>query len=371
MTSQIPLSITARRPNISHRIDFDDRWDPEEIDQEYTNLKDIIQDQLSRAVMDVDTLQTIYAKKTFTNLFFNKGDKESYETVMDILQNDISPIAGNGFKALTTTTDKELAFKRSNVSGVTINIAGRNPIMFKSNILIDKIGNFINIEAMNVPLSGYDITKSGIPPTSNGNNYQAYYYSTSVSYQGTIDLNDTSKVIGGLVNYSRYEIYLVYRDDIGLTDCLLVREGSEGNISNIYKSYKRIGFFRYKAGGNTDDFIITNGVFIPKHTWSLHGSDIGNSNLSSNDDVVGLAGYLKESCIVEVSTEKPTTDVLIQYNTNSSYTVYGTPSSSYLKSEQTYRMGLIYQNNQYNIISTSPVTDGILYVRKVWFGGLY
>ncbi len=371
MPSQIPLSITARRPNISHKIDFDDRWDPEEIDQEYIKLQDIIESQLSRAVLDTDTIQTIYAKKTFTNLFFNNGDKESYESVMDILQNDISPITGTGFKALITDKDKELAFSKPNVSGVIIPIAGRNPSMLKSNILIDKTGNYITIEAVNVPLAGYDITKSGVPPSSNGNTYQAYYYATSVSFRGTIDLTDTSKVIGNLVNYSRYEIYLGYRDDLGLTDCFLVREGSEGNISNFYKSYKRIGFFRYKAGGNSDDFMITNGIFIPKHTWLLPGSDIGNVNLSSNTDTVGLAGYLKESCVVEISTERPSIDVMLQYNTNSSYTIYGTPSTSYLKSEQTYRIGLIYQNNQYNIVSTSPVTDDIMYIRKIWFGGLY
>lgn len=370
MSNQVPLSITARRPNLSNQIDIEDRWEPEEINDEFDLIEDIIDNQVSEAMLDTTSGQTVFGQKVFTNLFYSDGDVPSYESTMGDLQNDISPIVGTGAKAISTTETKKLGWSNENRSGIFAKLAGKNPILFKSNIYIEKTGNFIDIEAKNVPLAAYDVNKAGVPPASSGSNFNAYYWPTSVSFVGTIDLNDPDKIVGGLLNNARYEIYLAYRDDKGTTSCFIVRDGSEGNISNVYKSYRRIGFFRYKSGGNNDDFIITNGVFIPKHEWILPGSDFGNDNASLSGDTIGLIGYCKESCILEVSCDTPASDSTIIFNSNTLYGTYAAPNARYLKKYSTFRLPMIYINNQFLPSSINPATD-IVRVKKVYFGGLY
>lgn len=370
MTNQVPLSITSRRPNLSNEIQIDERWKDDEINDEFEQIEDIITNQIDDAMLDTISGQTIFGQKTFTNLFFTDGDTPSYESTMDSIQNDITPIIGTGAKAITSNSTKQLGFSDENKSGVFAKIANKNAIFFKSNIYIEKRNNLIEIEAQNVPMAAYDVNKAGVPPASTGSNYLAYYWPTSVSFRGIIDLNDSSKVIGGILNNSRYEIYLCYRDDLGITNCFIVREGAEGNILNVYKSYRRIGFFRYKTGGNTDDFLISNGEFIPKHEWILPGNDFGNSNVTSSSNVVGLAGYCKETCFIEVSCDKPTDDSLLIFNNNTLYGIDSTPNSRYLKKETYFKLPMIYINNQYLATSINPASD-IVRIKRIFFGGLY
>lgn len=370
MANQVPLSITARRPNLSNQIDIDDRWQPEEINDEFDLIEDIINNQVSQAMLDTTTGQTVFGQKVFTNLFYTNGDEPSYESVMSDLQNDISPIVGTGAKAITSANPKELGFTSENRSGVIAKIAGKNPLFFKSNIYIEKNDNYIEIDASNVPLAAYDINKAGVPPASNGSSYLAYYWPTSVSFKGVLDLNDTSKVIGGLITNTRYEIYLAVRDDSGIVNCFIVREGSEGNILNVFKAYRRIGFFRYKSGGNSDNFIITNGTFIPKHEWILPGSDFGNGNLTSTSNIVGIGGYCKEICIVEITVEKPVNVSTILFNNNTLFGISNAPNTRYLKKYTTFKIPMVYINNQFLSSSINPASD-ICRVNRIWFGGLF
>jgi hypothetical protein len=370
MTNQVPLSITARRPNLSNQIDVDDRWEPEEINDEFDLIEDIINNQMTQAMLDTESGQTVFGQKVFTSLFYSNNDTPSYDSIMNEIQNDISPITGTGAKAITSTNPKELGFVNQNTSGVIAKIASKNALFFKSNIYIEKNDSFIEIQAQNVPLAAYDVNKAGVPPTSNGNNYLSYYWPTSVSFSGILDLNDSTKVIGGLINNTRYEIYLAYRDDLNVVNCFIVRDGAEGNILNVFKSYRRIGFFRYKTGGNSDNFIISNGVFIPKHEWILPGGDLGNSNLASLSNVIGLAGYCKETCILELASETPTNNTTVNFNSNAICGLASTPNSRYLKGFYTFKFPMIYFNNQYIPASLSPSSD-ICRVKKIIFGGMY
>ena len=370
MTNQIPLSITSRRPNLNNEIQIDERWQHEEISDEFKQIEDMISNQIDDAMLDTTSGQTVFGQKTFTNLFYTEGDIPSYESTMDTLQNDISPIVGTGAKAITSNVTTEFGFIDENRSGVFAKIANKNPIFFKSNIYIEKKNNLIEVEAQNVPLAAYDVNKAGVPPASTGSNYLAYYWPTSVSFKGTLDLNDNTKVIGGLISNTRYEIYLCYRDDLGTVNCFIVRAGAEGNILNVFKSYRRIGFFRYKSGGNSDNFIISNGQFIPKHEWILPGSDFGNTDLASASNIVGLGGYCKETCIVEISCTKPVNNSTLIFNNNTLYGLDSTTNSKYLKKETYFKMPMIHINSQYLPASINPASN-IARVKRVIFGGLF
>jgi len=260
-------------------------WQADEINRELDNMGSNTS-QLDSILLDTTSTQVIQGQKTFFNLYLD--NPPTYDTTMDWIEADISPLSGAGYRTITSDAPEELAIDKQNPSGVTMKLAGKNPSFMPARINASCTnGTTINLDCRNLPLAAYDPSKLGQKPSSNGDYVEPFYWATSVNSTGTAQLNGTNSS-ENLCTYGtgngRYEVYVAYKDSVGTSDIFLVQEGNEANISSDYKYFKKASFFSVDS---------TTGTVIP------FTQDAGVYSLFRKDTLSNLPNYIKSSCIVK------------------------------------------------------------------------
>ena len=360
-----------------------ERWDPEEINNEKNRINNYINNSIPQNLVSSNTNQTITGQKFFRHLYFTQGNSPSYETVMQSLDNDISPVFGSGAKAIVPESLSDFQIKKgyftsSNVSGIKMPLAKRNPIFIKSNISIKSSdGSNISIIAENIPLASYDNFKAGTPPSLSSSSMSAVEYPTSASFTGTVNI---SSVIGSITGNDPIYIILAKKDD-DTVSCLLVVAGNEGSIDTSYTMFRKIGFCYSCNLTNIVPFIISNGVFIPgllsgTLKLSLNSNDLisGPQNLSTH--ILNLESIIRESCIVSIFVRDPSSPNIqskISINGNVYFTFENSNSSlnSFTQSNSLIRIPVVRVDGSFIPIQSDFDTSvlGVI-VRSIEFGGL-
>jgi hypothetical protein len=360
-----------------------ERWDPEEINNEKNRISNYISNSIPQNLVSSDTNQTITGQKFFKHLYFTRGNSPSYETVMQSLDNDISPVFGTGAKAIVPESLSDFQIKKgyftsSNVSGIKMPLAKRNPVFIKSNISIKSSdGSNIEVIAKNVPLASFDNFKAGTPPSLSDSSISSVDYPTSVSFSGTVN---KSTIIGSLADDSPVYIILAKKDDETIT-CLLVVAGNEGSIDTSYTMFKKIGFCYSCDLINIVPFIISDGVFIPGtyngYNLSLTVSDFSGGTQNPVIHNKNLNSILRETCIISIRTDSSsTTDgsqskILVNSNTYFTFETTLTNSGSYTQNNIFIKLPMIYSNNNYYSASIPLTLESYLIILdKIEFGGL-
>lgn len=333
--------------------------------------------------MSFNSAQTSSGQKFFKHLYFTSGNAPSYETVMQSLDNDISPVFGSGAKAITPSSlsDQEIKkgyFTQSNVSGVKLPLASRNPVFFKSNISIKSSdGSNIEVIAKNVPLASFDNFKAGTPPSLSSSFVGSVDYQTSVAFSGTVN---KSTIIGSLTDNDPIYIILAKKDDNTIA-CLLVVAGNEGNIDSSYTMFRKIGFCYSCNLTDIVPFVISDGAFIPgTHSGlnlSLSLSDFGNGAQSPAFHLKNLNSIIRETCLITLRTSNIYTSdgsqgtISVNNNTYFTYEYPVTSSAAYTQNNNVIRIPMIYSNSGfYTAASSLSVQTFSMILVKIEFGGL-
>ena len=248
--------------NSKIRANFDPitAWDSSEINTTIVDLDKIVGTSLETKNMSVNGTQTVYGQKSFLNLYITSStNARNYESVLEYLQNDISPVTNNGAKGISTDVVKELAFSKDNVSGIIASVGQLNPIFRRADLVITRPnGTSVSIQSNNIPLAAYDNAKLGNPPKTYNNEVGAAYWATSKGFISSTTVA-LSSFVGGTTD-GRYEIIVGYKDSDGSFSPFVVKEGFESSLSSDYKSYRRIGFLRVSSGSIVN-FIQSNGKY--------------------------------------------------------------------------------------------------------------
>lgn len=183
----------------------EDRWDSTEVNKEVTKLDTNISD-LSNNLMSTNTVQSVDGQKTFFSLFVDENNgTETYNTTMESLPFNITPVFGAGVYQFGVNRSREEGnYNKKNASGTLMDIAALNPSYMPSEISISYIDSSnIYIKAMNVPLPRTSLT--GTYSTSDSN-MSAYYWRTSVSIEDSLEITD----LAAYTNVKAHNIYLNY-----------------------------------------------------------------------------------------------------------------------------------------------------------------
>ena len=367
-----------------------DVWNAEEINAERIRINSFVDNNIQGSLLNTDTIQTVSGQKTFTNLFFSGNSTSSYNSVMDSLNNDISPLSGNGYKAIVNTQSpseseiKRFALIDSNRSGRIAPLAKNNPIFIKSNVSIKSSDNDnIIVTANNIPLSAYDTYKGGTPPNQNGS-ASAKFWNTSVNYSGTIN---KSAFIGGLqtsINTSQaYSIIIAKKDSSTTADCLVVMYGSEGSIDSDYKSFKKIGFCVTSGTGSSANifrFVISNNTYIPGSLINssstsiylmLDPSDLGNGSNTSPYPTTNLSKIIKSSCIIDIlpcNITSAVAELPVKVSDSTYSTITGMPRTG----KQDYlRIPMVWDGSSFYSASIQDIpASAYCLLTKIQFGSL-
>ncbi len=325
-------------------------WNAKEVNEELSNIDTRIS-SLNNALLDLNSNQTIEGQKTFLTLFF-ENQTPTYETALEIMQNDISPVFTTGAKAITSLSGEELAFTKPNVSGVISPMALRNPIYRRGALLIYNSGNSVLINIKNIPFAAYDLYKIGTKPNTNGTNIEAYYWATSQSIDANIDL---STAIGGVIAGERYEIIAGFKDTTGDVDTFIVREGYSSSISSEYKSFRRLSFFKLDGSSDIINFRHVDDTYF----------------LYSYQPIESLNSFIQDTCIVKAKLINATAFNTIIFGGNIMHILEGSGASGtqygYGYPNQDFYLAMIW--NQGSFPEISP--EGILYFNTILVGGLF
>lgn len=365
--------------------DPNEKFDAEEINSEIQRINTFIDSNITTSLLTTNTVQTVSGAKIFDYLFYTGTSTVSYESVMSILDNDISPISGNGYKSIvnsipiTSDSDiRKLAFINENISGRIAPLGSNNPIFLKSNVKITSTdGVNVSISAKNIPLSSYDQNKSGTSP-GNGNSANAKFWNTSVSYEGTINRNDFIGFDSTPFTVVGYTVIIAKKDTSSTADCLVVAYGNESSISSDYKSYKKIGFL-FTLSGTVGSFVIHNNLYTSLETinqslFRLAPADMGNAPYAINSGGSyegGLYNIVRANCLVEIIIPELSSSAEVEFNVNNnSYlTTTGTTPRRAIRSD-IFRIPFVWDGNKYLDNSFVSPPSMAVFLRKIWFGSI-
>lgn len=201
---------TNNTPNLKKDTNPNSRWEASKVNEELVNL-DTATTNLTTGLVTTDTNQTITSQKTFYSIYPNDSQITTYDSIMDELPYNISPIFGaSTFHFLGNKSPEEGSYNKDRPDGVRAPIAELNPIFFPSDIFIE-----VGPGSTSTTTNGIYVTCKNIPfPKISSSNRISYdlneYHPIDWNYSGQITTRvDHSKSGSGLnvgilfLNYNR------------------------------------------------------------------------------------------------------------------------------------------------------------------------
>lgn len=350
-------------------------WNAEEVKLLNQNIQDIANNQIAENLVQIDSTDIISSKKSFLNLFFTQGQTPSYSSVMSSLQNDITPLFGTGAKAIKgeLASIYELGFSRHNVSGVQVNLAGKNPVYISPSILMNTISsNGIHIEASNVPLYAYDYQKLGVVPTIDGGNKSGTnvisskpinvdIYPLTGTFSGNCPVVFLATPGTDVVSY----IYLCYNEYKDYVCLYVLTEGQEASIPNTFTAFKKLGFIIQSGVSSYHTFTYSGGRYVFTTGITLTSNDLGSIGTL-------LSKYLKESCLIELLFyNNDVSTYTITYNGVTTYSFPRTSNSAILSGNSRMIIPMPYAAGAYPSVASPNVVFGLptVILKSITIGG--